>query len=76
MTFNFAICHHYSELMYQVVFIQTRTGKIPAGVPSYVTTANKTGELDDTENDAAIIYLVFFPKRIAICSNKGVYTMR
>lgn len=36
---------------------QTRTGKIPAGVPSFVTTANKTGELDDTENDAAIIYL-------------------
>ncbi|MDD5949533.1 MAG: class A beta-lactamase-related serine hydrolase [Lachnospiraceae bacterium] len=35
---------------------QTRTSKIPAGVPSGVETANKTGELDDTENDVAIIY--------------------
>lgn len=35
---------------------QERVGKIPAGVPSDVETANKTGELDDVENDAAIIY--------------------
>lgn len=35
---------------------QTRISKIPAGVPEGVDTANKTGELDDTENDAAIIY--------------------
>lgn len=35
---------------------QTRTWKIPAGVPEGVTTANKTGELSDTENDAAIVF--------------------
>lgn len=35
---------------------QERTGKIPAGVPEGVVTANKTGELTDVENDAAVIY--------------------
>lgn len=35
---------------------QERTGKIPAGVPEGIVTANKTGELDDVENDVAIIY--------------------
>lgn len=35
---------------------QTRTAKIPAGVPQDVQTANKTGELDTVENDAAIIW--------------------
>ena len=33
---------------------QTRTWKIPAGVPEGVVTANKTGELSDTENDVCI----------------------
>lgn len=35
---------------------QTRLSKIPAGVPNGVQTANKTGELNDTENDVAIVY--------------------
>ena len=35
---------------------QERKWKIPSGVPDGVITANKTGELDDVENDAAIIY--------------------
>lgn len=35
---------------------QERTSKIPAGVPSEVVTANKTGELDNVENDVAIVY--------------------
>lgn len=35
---------------------QERTGKIPAGVPEGVATANKTGELTDVENDAAVIF--------------------
>lgn len=35
---------------------QERTGKIPAGIPQGIITANKTGELVDVENDAAIIY--------------------
>lgn len=36
---------------------QERTEKIPMGVPEGVETANKTGELTDVENDAAIIFL-------------------
>ena len=36
--------------------LQERKWKIPSGVPDGVITANKTGELDDVENDAAIIY--------------------
>lgn len=35
---------------------QERTGKIPAGIPDGIETANKTGELADVENDAAIIF--------------------
>lgn len=35
---------------------QQRTSKIPAGVPADVQTANKTGELNYVENDAAIIW--------------------
>ena len=35
---------------------QERTGKIPAGVPEGIETANKTGELSDTENDACIVW--------------------
>lgn len=46
-----------SEKMLSLLRQQTRTHKIPAGVPSEVVTANKTGELDDTENDAAVLVL-------------------
>ncbi len=35
---------------------QERTEKIPAGIPAEIITANKTGELSDVENDAAIIF--------------------
>lgn len=35
---------------------QERTSKIPAGLPSNVVCANKTGELDDVEHDVAIVY--------------------
>lgn len=35
---------------------QTLTWKIPSGIPSEVTTANKTGEKDNTQNDVAIVY--------------------
>ena len=35
---------------------QTRCNKIPAQLPEGVKTANKTGELDNVENDAGIIY--------------------
>lgn len=45
-----------SAKMLDLLKQQTRTWKIPAGVPEGVVTANKTGELSDTENDAAIVY--------------------
>lgn len=35
---------------------QQRTAKIPAGIPNGVDTANKTGELADVENDAALVF--------------------
>lgn len=45
-----------SDQILQYMKQQERRGKIPAGVPSGVETANKTGELDFVENDAAIIF--------------------
>ena len=35
---------------------QQKRNKIPAGVPSGIETGNKTGELDNVDNDAAIIW--------------------
>ncbi len=45
-----------SQEMIDILKTQTLKSKIPAGVPSDIETANKTGELSDVENDAAIIY--------------------
>lgn len=46
----------HSKEMLRHLEHQERTAKIPAGIPTSVTTANKTGELDDVQNDAAIIF--------------------
>ena len=46
----------HSDEMLNLLKQQTRRNKIPTGLPSGVVVANKTGELDDVENDAAIIY--------------------
>ena len=54
---------------------QTRTSKIPAGVPSNLTTANKTGELSDpgnlgvVENDISIIFAKDHPYVLCVLSN-------
>ena len=54
---------------------QTRTSKIPAGVPDNVTTANKTGELSDpgnlgvVENDISIIFAKDHPYVLCVLSN-------
>lgn len=45
-----------SNQILQYMKQQERRGKIPAGVPSGIETANKTGELDFVENDAAIVF--------------------
>ncbi len=46
----------HSDDMLNLLKQQTRTSKIPAGVPNGVETANKTGELDAVQNDAAIVF--------------------
>lgn len=46
----------HAEEMLNLLKQQERTGKIPAGVPSGIETANKTGELSNVENDAAIVF--------------------
>ncbi len=49
---------------------QERTEKIPAGVPFGVQTANKTGELDTVENDAAIIWKGELPYILCVMTDK------
>ena len=46
----------YGEDMMNLLKQQERRGKIPAGVPEGVIVANKTGELDYVENDAAVVF--------------------
>ena len=46
-----------SDRILQALKQQERTAKIPAGIPDGVFTANKTGELEDVENDIAIVFL-------------------
>lgn len=45
-----------SEQMLNLLLQQQRIGKIPAGVPEGTKTANKTGETDYSQHDAAIIF--------------------
>ncbi len=47
---------------------QTRTEKIPAGVPAGTITANKTGELETVENDAALVWGGQEPYAICVMS--------
>ncbi|MDO5422995.1 MAG: N-acetylmuramoyl-L-alanine amidase [Eubacteriales bacterium] len=64
-----------SSRMLALLKAQTRTGKIPAGVPADVETANKTGEmsagygLGSIENDAAIVFDASYPYVICVFSN-------
>ena len=46
----------HAEEMLGFLKNQQRTHKIPAGLPEGVESANKTGELDTVENDAAIVF--------------------
>ena len=46
----------HTDAMYFLLKMQERRNKIPANLPEGVKVANKTGELDDVENDAGIIY--------------------
>ena len=68
-----ALTPHASD-MFSLLCAQTRRHKIPAQLPDGVHTANKTGELDDVENDAAILYdtdndliIVFMSEHLGDC---------
>lgn len=50
------ISQQASTEMMNLLKQQQRRGKIPAGLPEGIQSANKTGELSDTENDAAVIF--------------------
>lgn len=57
--FLFDVCkerHPHADQMLNLLKQQQRIGKIPAGIPEGVETGNKTGELADVENDAAIVW--------------------
>ena len=45
-----------SESILSLLQNQTRRAKIPAGIPEGIPVGNKTGELDDVENDVAIVW--------------------
>ena len=69
-----------SDEMLNLLKDQTRTSKIPAGVPDGVTVANKTGELGDVQNDAAIVYsggdYVIVTLSEGVCESEGIDTIK
>lgn len=58
----------HSKDMLDYLSAQTRVAKIPAGVPENVMVANKTGELDDVQNDVAIVFTKY-PYIICVISD-------
>ncbi|MCC8138174.1 MAG: serine hydrolase [Clostridiales bacterium] len=46
----------YSQKMLNLLLAQERRWKIPAGIPSGIKVANKTGETSTTDHDIAIVY--------------------
>lgn len=60
-----------SAQMLSLLKAQTRVSKIPAGVPSDVVTANKTGELNAIQNDAAIIFAPSGTYVLVVMTNGG-----
>jgi beta-lactamase class A len=59
-----------SEKMLSYLKQQQRTGKLPAGIPTGVETANKTGELDDVENDVALVFVEGNPYVISVMTGE------
>ena len=49
---------------------QERINKIPAGIPKDIIVANKTGELDEVENDAAIVFVDNHPYVICVMAGE------
>lgn len=59
----------FSEEMLNLLKNQERTHKIPYPLPDDVVTANKTGEMTSTENDAAIIFSPVCDYILCVMSN-------
>lgn len=57
MVYNAELVSHFSSFRFEVLLNKQEVNyKIPDGLPAGVHISHKTGEVDDTENDAAIIY--------------------
>lgn len=57
MIYNGELVSHFSSFRFEVLLNKQEINyKIPDGLPKGVHISHKTGEVDDTENDAAIIY--------------------
>lgn len=54
---NEVVSPEYSQVILNHMKNQQNRTKIPAGIPEGVVIANKTGELDYVQGDAAIVYL-------------------
>lgn len=61
-----------SQEMLQLLRSQTRSGKIPAGLPAGAGWGNKTGEVTGTENDAAIIFPPNGPDYVLVVLSQDV----
>ncbi len=61
----------YSREMLNLLKRQTRRWKIPSGIPSGVVVANKTGENNTYQHDAAIVYGSKTTFILCIFSNSG-----
>lgn len=57
MIYNRELISHFASFRFETLLNKQEVNyKIPAGLPEGTHISHKTGEVDDTENDAAIIY--------------------
>lgn len=57
MIYNRELVSHFSSFRFEVLLNKQEVNyKIPAGLPEGTHISHKTGEVEDTENDAAIVY--------------------
>ena len=61
----------YSKEMKNLLLKQTRRWKIPAGIPSGIKVANKTGETSSVQHDMALVYGKKTDYVICVFSNTG-----
>ncbi|MBE7052917.1 MAG: serine hydrolase [Ruminococcaceae bacterium] len=66
----------FDEKMLNLLKQQTRTSKIPRGLPEGTVCANKTGELSNVENDVAIVFSQGADYVICIMSNNVTNTAK